>query len=90
MKTTVSEQGIVEGAHIEDESVCQHHWMLESPAGPVSRGVCRVCGEERDFLNYIDGYHAWSSSDVSLDQLSGGSRYPAVMDERDKVMEEDG
>ncbi len=34
---------------------CQHHWVLEPPAGPVSKGECRSCGEERDFLNYLEG-----------------------------------
>ena len=36
---------------------CNHHWVIDPPAGPVSKGACRSCGEERDFLNYIEG--AW-------------------------------
>jgi hypothetical protein len=31
---------------------CAHHWGLEPPNGPESRGVCRVCGEERMFPNW--------------------------------------
>ncbi len=34
---------------------CKHHWVLDSPAGPVSKGECRSCGQERDFPNYIEG-----------------------------------
>ena len=34
-------------------SACLHYWMLDSPDGPVSKGTCRSCGEERDFPNYI-------------------------------------
>ncbi len=56
---------------------CQHHWVIDRPAGPVSKGVCRSCGEERDFLNYIEG--GWGG-DVSLEQLSGGSRLPSSID----------
>ncbi len=56
---------------------CEHHWVIERPAGPISKGACRNCGEERDFLNYIEG--GWGG-DVSLEQLSGGSRLPSSID----------
>ena len=39
----------------QERSGCQHHWVLDPPAGPVSTGACRSCGEERDFPNYIEG-----------------------------------
>ena len=58
--------------------VCHHHWVIDRPNGPTSRGLCRTCGERRDFLNYSEG-SAWGS-DVSFDQLSGGSRVPTRMD----------
>jgi hypothetical protein len=32
---------------------CQHYWLIERPQGPTSKGVCRLCSEERDFPNYI-------------------------------------
>ena len=35
-------------------SLCQHHWLIESPNGPVSIGVCRLCGAEKEFQNYAD------------------------------------
>lgn len=28
-----------------------HHWMIESPNGRTSPGVCIHCGETRDFIN---------------------------------------
>jgi hypothetical protein len=31
---------------------CSHYWIIESPKGPTSRGVCQFCGEERDFDSY--------------------------------------
>ena len=55
-----------------DVAGCQHYWVLDSPAGPLSRGVCRACGEEKDFPNYIEA--SWRGNDVSLEQLSGGNR----------------
>ena len=32
-------------------TACRHYWDIEAADGPVSRGVCRFCGEEREFLN---------------------------------------
>jgi len=28
-----------------------HHWMIGVQNGPSSEGVCKECGERRDFLN---------------------------------------
>ena len=33
---------------------CQHYWIIEAPTGPVSRGVCQICEEIREFKNYIE------------------------------------
>ena len=60
-----------------DLTGCEHHWVIDKPAGPTSRGTCRACGEERDFQNYIEGT-GWGG-DVSLEHISGGSRIPAVI-----------
>jgi len=32
---------------------CQHHWVIEAEAGPVSSGTCKYCYSERRFNNYI-------------------------------------
>ena len=61
------------GAEIQEGPVCRHHWLIDRPAGPVSKGVCRLCGEERDFQNYVEG-SSWGYN-VSLEELSGGSNY---------------
>ena len=37
------------------ESDCMHHWMIESPNGPVSMGTCKICGETAEFKNSIQG-----------------------------------
>ena len=58
----------------EQDPACQHHWVIDKPSGPVSKGVCRQCGQEGEFQNYVEG-SAWGS-DISLEQLSGGSRLP--------------
>ena len=55
--------------HVEAEQACEHYWLIESPNGPTSAGVCQVCGETRDFANYLES-SAWSSAGVTLQQLS--------------------
>ena len=44
-----------------------HHWLLESPNGPLSIGTCSSCGETREFRN--------SSEDSIWDRSEGRSRW---------------
>ena len=30
---------------------CRHHWMIETPHGKTSRGLCKNCGNTKRFLN---------------------------------------
>ncbi|MFN0147426.1 MAG: hypothetical protein ACKVT1_13015 [Dehalococcoidia bacterium] len=30
-----------------------HRWLIDEPNGPVSRGVCKVCGTTKDFKNWL-------------------------------------
>ena len=30
---------------------CCHHWIIEVATDPLSKGVCRLCGEEKLFRN---------------------------------------
>lgn len=33
---------------------CRHHWVIQPAMGPVSEGFCQVCGELREFKNYVE------------------------------------
>ena len=33
---------------------CQHHWVIQAADGPTSSGICRFCGEIKDFKNYVE------------------------------------
>ena len=33
--------------------MCTHHWMIEPADGETSRGVCKLCGDTREFANNI-------------------------------------
>ncbi|GEM_PF-3008923 len=55
---------------------CAHHWILETPKGPVSAGVCKKCGEQKEFRNYLEG--------TSWDREIPGLKFeipPAVVEE---------
>lgn len=42
---------------------CEHYWVIERPNGPTSKGVCRLCSEERAFPNFLpDNPHVRKSS----------------------------
>ena len=38
---------------------CSHHWIIKIPEGPVSMGICRLCGEKREFSNSFDTKGGW-------------------------------
>ena len=44
-------------------SICCHHWIIENAAGLVSRGVCKFCGEEREFDNFLPDL--WPREDMT-------------------------
>ena len=34
-----------------DEPECRHHWLIETPHGATSWGICKHCGARREFSN---------------------------------------
>ena len=40
---------------------CQHHWVIQPADGPFSNGSCQVCGEVREFKNYVESA-TWGDS----------------------------
>ena len=55
MDTKQADQNELAEAATRERSACLHHWVIDPPNGPVNKGTCRSCGEERDFLNYNEG-----------------------------------
>ena len=35
------------------EEKCCHHWLIGRPVGSVSKGVCKLCGAEKEFRNNL-------------------------------------
>ena len=71
--------------------VCRHHWVIQPADGPVSNGFCQICGENRQFKNYVESA-TWgesriasknasttveSTSDDEDDRSTDGEREPA-------------
>ena len=50
---------------------CQHHWVIETPHGAASRGVCRKCNEMRFFGNVLE--------DVVRDELKPKLETPELV-----------
>jgi len=34
------------------DNECRHYWMIEDAGGSTSRGVCKLCGAEKEFYNF--------------------------------------
>jgi hypothetical protein len=32
---------------------CRHHWLIAPPGGPISVGVCKLCGAHQEFPNSL-------------------------------------
>lgn len=50
---------------------CQHHWLIETPRGAMSKGRCKRCGSEREFRNSANDYVWEDDSSLSYNALSG-------------------
>lgn len=82
----IDEKVYQEGAENE-APVCRHHWVIESPHGATSHGVCKRCGEEREFQNSASDT-LWEGDPMrSISRMGGGAR--PVVKEREPTTAED-
>ena len=60
---------------VDERVTCRHHWLIETPDGPTSPGICRLCGEERVFENDFENYsgnnngHGYRATQTNVRQL---------------------
>jgi hypothetical protein len=63
--------------HANDGSLtagtCVHHWMIDPAFDHTSKGVCKYCGEEREFVNEWFGDRIKGSTAAFLGLKSVGS-----------------
>jgi hypothetical protein len=46
----------VEQLDIQVKKECGHYWRIDSANGPISKGVCKLCGLEKEFNNSFLGF----------------------------------
>lgn len=47
----MSEGVALEEREVAAEPSCIHHWIIETPHGAMSWGVCKLCGAKKEFPN---------------------------------------
>jgi hypothetical protein len=65
----MSEAAVTEPDEVSTESRCRHHWLIESPRGPTSMGICKLCGAQKEFRNSASDF-LWEGEPLS--ELSYG------------------
>lgn len=66
-------------------AACVHYWVIEPPDAPISKGVCKYCGEEKEFMNSLEsqqappGLYTWRDSHKCRSQ--GFTHAPPLHDE---------
>ena len=70
---------------IEDNAavaVCRHHWVIQPADGPVSNGACQICGETRDFKNYVEAA-TWGDSRIASKNSAASASVQSTSDDDD-------
>ena len=49
---------------VKVEATCVHYWIIDSPEGPSSKGVCQYCGATSEFKNYVVG-RSWLDQKIT-------------------------
>ena len=50
----ITDPAVTDSVEEEAGPQCCHHWVIQPATGPVSSGLCQVCGEIREFKNYVE------------------------------------
>jgi len=54
-----------------EKDQCNHYWVIESPRGPTSGGICKFCGVRKEFDNWgPDAFRYGDMSDVLAPRIS--------------------
>ena len=60
----------------QDVPACRHHWVIQPATGPVSQGVCQVCGQVKEFKNYIEA-SSWGDDKLTARSRTDGATVAA-------------
>ena len=67
-------------------SECRHHWVIQPADGPVSNGACQICGENREFKNYVESA-TWGDSRIASKNSSASTAAESTSDDADEQTE---
>ena len=80
-RTTIEPE--VEETTAEPVSECRHHWVIQPADGPVSNGACQICGETREFKNYVESA-TWGDSRIASKNSSASTAAESTSDDADE------
>ena len=83
-RTTIAPE--VEETTAETVSECRHHWVIQPADGPVSNGACQICGETREFKNYVESA-TWGDSRIASKNSSASTAVESTSDDADEETE---
>lgn len=63
-ETLTQAEDITIGIQVQEQ--CIHHWIIDPPDGPISKGYCKLCGSEKEFPNDLS--YSWKE-DVKEEDL---------------------
>ncbi len=89
--TIITQEPEIEIQSASPVAVCRHHWVIQPADGPVSNGLCQVCGESREFKNYVESA-TWGDSRISGKSASTSSVAESTSDDEymsDQDMDEE-
>lgn len=81
-RTTIAPTPEVEDNAVAIVSECRHHWVIQPADGPVSNGACQICGETREFKNYVESA-TWGDSRIASKNSSSSAAVESTSDDED-------
>ena len=72
----------VENTTAETTNSCCHHWVIQPADGPISSGSCQVCGEIREFKNYVESA-TWGDSRTTGKGAQSSTGSESTSDDQD-------
>ena len=81
-RTTIAAIPEVEHNTVSTVAICCHHWVIQPADGPVSNGACQICGESREFKNYVESA-TWGDSRIASKNSSVPAGVESTSDDED-------
>ena len=79
---TIAPTSEVEDNAAETVSECRHHWVIQPADGPASIGACQICGESREFKNFVESA-TWGDSRIASKNSSASATAESTSDDED-------